>query len=49
MGLGGLAFASELVLPEWYTLLWFAFGTFVALNAGKDADPAVEPAEMPAL
>jgi hypothetical protein len=33
LGVGSLLLAESAVLPEWYTFLWFAFGTWVALNA----------------
>jgi hypothetical protein len=47
-GAGALVFGGGVILPEWYTLLWFAFGTFVALNGTA---PAVDvaSAEVPML
>src|SRR4029453_3799529 len=33
LGVGALVLDERVLLPEWYTLFWFAFGTYVALNA----------------
>jgi hypothetical protein len=32
LGLRGLLVAEKVTFPAWYDLLWFAFGTFFALN-----------------
>jgi hypothetical protein len=42
-GVGALLLGEGVLLPEWYTFLWFAFGTWVALNA---AAPLQSPATM---
>jgi len=32
MGIRSLMLSKKPALPDWHTLLWFAFGTFIALN-----------------
>jgi len=32
LGMGRLVLAEQAPFPSWYDLLWFSFGTFVALN-----------------
>jgi hypothetical protein len=35
LGVGRLLSSSNVQFPTWFDLLWFSFGTFVALNAGR--------------
>lgn len=35
LGVGRLFSSSNVQFPTWFDLLWFSFGTFVALNAGR--------------
>jgi hypothetical protein len=48
LGVGALVFGERVLLPEWYTLFWFAFGTFVALNVTTQA-PAADVAAVEVL
>lgn len=43
LGAGALLFAEQVHLPEWYTFFWFAFGTWVALNAAAAQASANAP------
>jgi hypothetical protein len=43
LGAGALLFGEQVLLPEWYTLFWFAFGTWVALNAAAAQSSANAP------
>jgi len=43
LGIGGFLAAENVTLPHWYEFFWFAFGTFIALNAvGLPTSEAVE-------
>ena len=39
LGVRGLLASEKLPFPAWYDFLWFAFGTFVALNPASAAAP----------
>jgi hypothetical protein len=41
LGIRGVFAAQQLVFPQWYDYLWFAFGTYHALNP-----PAASPPEV---
>lgn len=43
LGVRGLIVSEKLPFPAWYDFLWFAFGTFLALNPLSD-QPASAPA-----
>jgi hypothetical protein len=38
-GIRGLLVTDKLSFPQWYDYLWFAFGTYVALNRSEMANP----------
>ena len=38
LGIRGLLVSEKLPFPQWYDLLWFAFGTFLALHPIAPAD-----------
>jgi hypothetical protein len=38
-GIRGLLVTDKLTFPQWYDYLWFAFGTYVALNPSEMANP----------
>ena len=39
LGVRGLIASEKLPFPAWYDFLWFAFGTFVALNPASSTAP----------
>ena len=43
LGVGRLLTSSNVPVPTWFDLLWFSFGTFVALNAGRLAQAEHPP------
>jgi hypothetical protein len=43
LGVGRLVSSSNVQFPTWFDFLWFSFGTFVALNAGRAAQVAHPP------
>jgi hypothetical protein len=45
LGLRSLLFTENLSFPTWYDYLWFAFGTFVVLNAPRATREQGQPLE----
>jgi len=43
LGIGRLLSSSSVQFPTWFDLIWFSFGTFVALNAGRLAQAEHPP------
>jgi hypothetical protein len=43
LGIGRLLSSGNVQSPTWFDFLWFSFGTFVALNAGRVAQAGQPP------